>query len=247
MSANSKSTPNNKIRSDDGYEPLDIPLWVPSEVAEFARFAYENAIRRHTSEGVVVAALVERLATDARMQAVWAQLQKKKRHRYKPTDVFLYRVRSEAKVVGTIADPMKRQMDAMLWLFSAVVVLSLPHDHAAVAPSPPPQSREWASFAPKLRKQADRFRAAGEDKLAHLLEATLEGRERIHALEDLGPIFARQIRGNKQVQFFARAVARLCRDLFGDFMYGTVSWLVSVALDRNITGHMIREWCRSLE
>jgi hypothetical protein len=127
-------------------------------------------------------------------------------------------------------------------------------------PKPHPKRREWAKMAKTLREHATEIRRIEEtakirepgrvhqEYSDRLFDAAL-----VYGLLADNPItifgkylFTEQNRGDAEARALATLTADACRKLFGTAMYTTVATITGVALGRQITWRMVREWCATL-
>jgi hypothetical protein len=242
---------------------LIVPSWVPKVVAQQADVLYERAVASRSAQHVAV---VERLATDPKMEAVWKELAKKRRDKYWPTnsffhpatlpnpDMLLEFMKSQTSTVAAL------QEASMAYLLHRVVFCAFEAVPFMLSrPKPHPKRREWEKMAKRLREDATEIRRAEEaakirqpgkihDEFSdRLLDAAL-----VYGFLADNPItitgkhlFTERNRGDAEARALATSTAHACLEIFGTAMYTTVATITGVALGRQINWRMVREWCNS--
>jgi hypothetical protein len=81
------------------HQAIRIPDWVPRPVAHLAHIMYEQETRHGVATGGIE--LLRRLACDPRMKGVWAELQKRKRAKYRSTADFFHSATSGPRAFWT--------------------------------------------------------------------------------------------------------------------------------------------------
>jgi hypothetical protein len=212
---------------------LMLPDWVPQLVAREAKALFREAA--HCPDELK---LIRRLATDPRMNKVWFELQRRRRKGRKLTNEFLHSVSLPGPFDKDQA--AKRRNVAMTALFQTAVA----RGRLGISMGSP--------VSVEAARRLDRERAAGLREDAKVFDAMKKGaaaRKLVRAAQ------VYEKRANELFMFghgktaavgFAVQTAKLMCDLFGSPMYGTVATVSSVALNREIEPHTVREWCRGV-
>jgi hypothetical protein len=229
-------------------EGLNVPDWVPPSVAEQARTLF-------IEKGNEIAIVVRRLATDPRMERVWATLLSRKRQNNLPTNAYVHfaepLLRSE---FATLADSQQHQ--AMQSLFICAVELvsgALP----VIAKSQLDGLRQpYLDMAARLREDIKHLRHLGIAKDSAALEdlaVECELRAKLFLTSLKWTVVDRpgDDADTRHQRGYLAALGREVRNLFSDDdpqqtrprpipLSRTVATIASVALDRKITEQMVR-------
>jgi hypothetical protein len=228
-----------------------IPDWVPKSVAEMACDIYLDELEM--SSPVADLELIQRLATDPAMSAVWNELGKKKRTKHKSTTIYHHSANASGRSlirIGNTSSPGSRQAAAMARLFRKVVSFALDDLPAFLKePQRHPRWKTWTKRAKELRRDTDKLRDSRgvASQIRRILDAALAYEELTSNSYEC-PACKHAIRfsdGNSatdEAERLSRLVASECRKLFGTAMYRTVTTIVSVALNRNVTPASVRLW-----
>jgi hypothetical protein len=214
--------------------PAEIPEWVPTCIADCARRSFEYFLPAEHE------AMLVRLTTDPRMQSVWVHLRKRKRE----TGSFVEPTRCN---LTTIADPAKRQDDAMRWLFCWVLEIAGSKPRALL--------RSEAEEIQRGRRALARKLFAEGDTLAYLEECTGSHPGRARILNDAacvllllsqehepGDIVVDRDRHKLKTRAAATAIAGACFWLFSKPLFTLTATMTAVALDCEVRGREVREW-----
>jgi hypothetical protein len=171
---------------------------------------------------LVKAELIERLAADSRLDAVWVELTRRVRQDHRPTCEYSRPARPPDHAVAMNKEDA--QATALAELFNCIIISVeccrlLPENH----------STPIADF---LRKKADRLRADGSRR--SMTQANQLSRAAEICSEQPQPDSAKEI---------AIELATYLEARFGDKMYGTTATIVSVAWEKDITPAKVRGWC----
>jgi hypothetical protein len=166
------------------------------------------------------ALLIERLASDPRMDTVWTELTKRERSGYQPTGKYFHPARPPKHAAASLAlDPQPIAIEELFcWI---VLVCSLLFAQADDVP-----------VADLLLKEADSLRGTGSRGNRSKADRLSKGAAIWASIQKPDP--ARQV---------VIDLSEFLEERFGDAMYGTTSIIASVALDQKITKKMVRSWC----
>jgi hypothetical protein len=228
-----------------------IPAWLPEPVTRMACDIYLDELE--TSAPDADLKLIQRLATDPAMSAVWKELSKKKRLKHKSTIDYYHPANpSDRSLVrtGNRNSAGTRQAVAMASFFRAVAYFALDDLPTFLKePRRHPRWRTWERRAKELRRDAARLDNRGAaSQIRRILDAALAYEELTSDSYEC-PGCKHTIRfsdGNldtDQAPHLSYLVANECRKLFDTAMYRTVTTIVSVVLNRNnITPESVRLW-----
>jgi hypothetical protein len=168
------------------------------------------------------------------MEAVWTELQKRRRKGRISTNDFLHSVSPPGRLGRE--QSAAHQNTAIAILFKSAV-----HCARLGVSKSAPESLEFTRSldrekAAQLRKDALLFSKWEAKKL---IAAALIYEKRANGFFLFG-------HGDKAAMGFAIHIAKLMCDLFGSPKYGTVATLVSVGLHCEIELTAVREWCRGV-
>jgi hypothetical protein len=227
--------------------PEDVPDWVPPAVKSMAAVM------------PVGAAISQRLLTDPRMKRVWLYLR-----RLKVTaatiDALPPLLRMETWEICLF--PASKNLDEGVSLqdracaaFYAAIVLELAHCRAIATRAQADElARPWLSAAELcwwVMRHESRPRI--DPELAGALSIVgeyLEDQGRVQEQRDSLYIVERSSkkRGDDKIRARVRVLATATHAIFGQFLYGTVATVATVALQINpaVKGRSARNWCRGL-
>jgi hypothetical protein len=169
------------------------------------------------------ALLIERLASDPRMDTVWTELNKRVRLNYQPTAKYFYPAHPPEHAAASLA--MDPQPTAIEDLFCCIVSTV---EYACLF-SPQPDV-----YVPnRLLEEADRL-ATNNTVRSKGKARTLSKAARVYRLEQNEPDPARVV---------ALEISEFLKERFGNPMYGTTATIVSVALGKKVTPATVRQYC----
>jgi hypothetical protein len=217
-------------------EPRTFPSWLPPLVREQAHALRSELLRSGTPDDIAV---VERLTSDPRMEAVWTYLQKRRRVGYRRTGY-----------EHAPHDPMAHSgvnrssfPSRAVWLqqlaMRALYIDIIAWGRGFAAPSSP--RHPYHADADRLRAEV-RFlgnepfglSAATKRRLASLLRRTADAYEsaakeaRARTVEELP-------------RYLAAMIAGRLHELFGERMYGQAATVAGLIMERDMTVAMVRE------
>jgi hypothetical protein len=215
----------------------EFPSWVPPLVREQAHALRSELLKSGTADDIAV---LDRLTSDPKMEAVWKYLQKHKRAGYRKTDRYEHAVydpmahtqvnRSSFPTRGIWLQQLAMRelyLDAVRWGRMFVPRPVSPHlyHHDADRLRAEAQCLENEPFGLSVetkRKLVTRLRRAADVYAQAAEEARAKTSEEIpHYLMDL--------------------IARRLKELFGKRMYGQAAVVSSLILGRDVTSTMVRE------
>jgi hypothetical protein len=238
-----------------------VPTWVPKVVAQQAHVLYERAVASGSAEHLAV---IERLATDPKMEAVWKELGKKSREKYRSTNRFLRPATLPIPEMllefmkSQTHDAVARQDAAMAYLLHLMVFYLFEAVPSALSrPKPHPKRRKWEKMAKTLREDATEIRRAEEaakirepGKIHDGFSDRLDDAALAYDFLADNPVtptgshlFTERNRGDAEARVLSTLAAHACREIFGTSMYTTVATITGVALGRQIKWRTVREWC----
>ena len=169
------------------------------------------------------ASLIERLASDPRMDTVWTELTKRERSGYQPTGKYFHPARPPKHAAASLA--MDPQPTAIEELFCCIVSTV---EYACLF-SPQPDV-----YVPnRLLEEADRL-ATNNTVRSKGKARALSKAARVYRLEQNEPDPARAV---------ALEISEFFKERFGNPMYGTTATIVSVALGEKVTPATVRQYC----
>jgi len=175
------------------------------------------------AENSMKAALIERLASDSRMDTVWVELTKCKRDysSYQSSTEYFHPARAPKQATASlVTDPQPTAIEEFFrWIVSAVECAQL----LAAANDVP--------VADLLLQEADRLRGADSRR----------NKSTVDQLSKAAAICASIQKPNLAPQVVIE-LATYLEERFGSAMYGMLSTVASVALDQNITKAMVRRF-----
>jgi hypothetical protein len=241
---------------------LDLPDWLPisigKQVVDILQHLRSSASEEKIAECFPV---VRRLATDKRMKPVWAQLTKRKRENYRPTNSYLHAAAVSPEVATAIGidsqDSHQVQTEMMAGLFFLTFRL---------ATSPLVLVRR-KGFRPRFLmryEDADRFENIKMELPPEFdIQSTdpmMDARYRegiqlsclglwhiILCTREVALIVNRSTIRDARARCVGMGVASVNKEFFGDHLYGIASTITSVALDDNIKLSQVRQWCGEVE
>jgi hypothetical protein len=182
-----------------------------------ASIAHDNAIFSSYAEKASLI-VIERLASDPRMDAVWTELTKRVRSGNQPTAKYFHPARPRKPLA---IDPQPIALEELFcWIVPKVVCSRF------LAPA------DDVPVADLLLQEADRLRGAGSRKMGINANQLSKAATILASIEKPDP--ARQV---------VIELATYLEERFGNAMYGATSIIASVALDQKITKKMVRTWC----
>jgi hypothetical protein len=227
--------------------PEHMPDWVP------------ETVKRMAAVMPVGAAISERLLTDSRMKPVWPHLQRRK-VAAATIDALSPLLRMETWEIcrfpasDTLDEGLSSQ-DRACAAFYAAIVLELANCRAIATRAQADEfAKPWISAA-ELCWSVMRHepRPAIDPELAKALSIVgeyLEDQGRLREQRNSPYIVERSSkeRGDDKIRARVRALATAAHAIFGQFSYGTVATVATVALQINpaITPQSVRNWCRGL-
>jgi hypothetical protein len=167
------------------------------------------------------ASLIARLTADSRLDAAWNELTKRARSNHKPTLKFSRPASPPSYAAAMSAE--EAQMKALQELFCEVVLMVEYHR--------PFSSLAGARVAHAILKEASSLRNGNSRKSKSKANQLSKAATAIVSLVQPDP--AREIALELNTYFEER---------FRSPMYGTTAVIVSVALERNVTRAMVRNW-----
>lgn len=228
------------IKASANAERLRIPSWVPPAIADCARTEWE-AVHNSSLNGQLLAELhpptpqsLERLVCDLRMRSVWRELSRRHRN-------------------GAFLHPAEQQDVAMVELFLAAWLCVLRPQITRTRRPAEQRHRE-------VTKRADELRVEGFVLLSRAVKRdgadakNIERYDRIVAAADALKEYADETltielrtardrgHGEGKARWFALAVTKKCRALFGAPLYGVSATITSVALNRSVKPRTVRQW-----
>jgi hypothetical protein len=178
--------------------------------------------RAVASRNTAKASLIERLASDPRMDTVWTELTKRVRLNYQPTAKYFYPAHPPEHAAASLAmDPQPVALEELFcWIVSTVECSQL----LASADDVPVADLLLKEADSLLRTNSRRNRSdADQLSKAAAIWASIEK-----------PDPARQI---------VIDLSTYLEERFGKAMYVVTSIIANVALDQKITREMVRSWC----
>ena len=254
----------------DAPPSLSIPPWFPPYLEKTALLMYRQAVQLGTcgfpggdryGDGAV--AIVERMITDPKMESVWVELTKRNRYPKKQRDGSPKKFVHQPFVPQWLLDALpnadeRDQRIAMRAFFEFIV-------KGAVGTRPIP-FREPGAFnqgrhqneAASLRANAGKLRKCLTEAMALVFSDVADVRlawgqpvgnlvSGITALDRLAdstePDWEK--RNERMVKAFVAGVGIQAKMLFDEVLYGTVATIATVAFEREIARHRVREIFRS--
>jgi hypothetical protein len=164
------------------------------------------------------ASLIERLASDPRMDVVWTEVTKRVRSGYQPTAKYFHPARPP-KHASLATQPQPIALEELFcWIILAVECSQL------LAPA------DDVPVADLLLKEADRLRGTDSRRNRSKADQLSKAAAICASIKKLDP--AREV---------VIDLITYLEKHFGNAMYGATSIIASVALDRKITKKMVRE------
>jgi hypothetical protein len=174
-------------------------------------------------------ALIQRLVNDDRMRRVWSELSERKRDRdYHRTDTFEHQASPRTFAHRELTNAVIQQQ-AIKDLFSVAILVT---EDSKLLPE------RFLERAVGLREDAARLLRDGRPrkssaKLAETLIVAAKAYEQANRIQPLSHM--RDVRA-------VFLIATFMEERFGLKMHKLTATLTSVALQRKITPHMVREW-----
>jgi hypothetical protein len=172
------------------------------------------------------ASLIERLASDPRMDTVLAELTKRVRSSYQPAPEYFHSARPPEYAAASLAmDPQHIAIEELFcWIASTVECSWL------LAPA------EDVPVADLLLEEAGRLRCKN----------TGRSRGKASILSKAAGVFRLQQKKPDPARALAIEISEYLKERFGNPMYGTIATIVSVALGRKVTLATVRQYCLPL-
>jgi hypothetical protein len=174
--------------------------------------------------------LIERLASDKRMDAVWTELTKRERSNHKPTTRFFRRAIPPAKAPAMPAE--LAQAKALEELFYLIVIEVERSRDLSTDPVP--------GVADLLLQEAGRLQCDKSSRSKSGARQLSRAAKVISSARKANP--AREVALGLAAYFEERFGDLTYRITAADPMYGITATIVTVALEVNVTKAMVRNW-----
>jgi hypothetical protein len=218
MSAVNRPHPASFAWNTSGLAVLSFSEKFPAALRSRASAMHARAV---ASRNTAKVSLIERLASDPRMDTVWTELNKHKRSGYQRTDKYFHPACPPEHAAASLAmDPQPVALEELFcWIVSTVECSQL------LAPA------DDVSVADLLLKEADSLRRTNSPR----------NRSDADQLSKAAAIWASREKPDPARQV-ANDLATCLEERFGNAMYKVTSIIASVALDQKITRKMVRSW-----
>jgi len=218
-------------------EPRAFPTWLPPLIREQAHVLRSELLKSGTSDDIAV---LDRMTSDPRMEAVWKFLQKHKRAGYRKLADYQHAVYDPMahSAVNRSSFPTRAvwlQQLAMREFYTDIVRWA----RAYVAPASPhfyyhPRADALRAEASFVERDPFGLSAETKRKLAKDLRRTADTYAR--AAKE-----ARTKTSEEAPRYMMWLVAMWLHQLFGKWMYGQAATVASLILRRKVTSKMVRK------
>lgn len=226
-----------------------IPVSVRAEASKIERElgTFEEEEQTRASR------LLQKLLSDSRMEKVWREIYRKKQPHHAPTECFQNPARPGLSTqsrdkLSNKRDARADQDEAAAQLFRRAFELALNPASFATRADAQNVVDDLVSVANQLRMQADKLRHLGRlevaSELAKIAGECEEDAWSSEPLDDEHFVIERH-RADDELRAYVFELADATEWLFGKPMYGTLTTMTQVALDRNaLTSGQVREILR---
>jgi|GEM_PF-2596008 len=242
---------------------LEIPDWVPAEVADAARFMTVWAL-----PPVEVLHVAQRLLRDERMKKVWAELNRSWRDDYKPTNRKFHGAKLPQEIgswralsqtwKGRAAENAAIGDGLFSEFFSSLARAGEIAERCAPSPPIPSERRHGLAVALYFALAAALY-VSGEETVSKKdvdsWETTLRLRglrERANAVRELvatpqvSSLIVERQRFDPRVRAFVANLAYWCESIFGDSMARTIATTANVAFEKSGRDMLTRDMVKAI-
>jgi hypothetical protein len=226
--------------------PSELPKWLPTSVAVMADRIRNKGIGLWL--GPADEALVQRLATDERMEKVWRELSRHKSA--KP---------ARSKFLSTLDIEPPEDCDPLAEFYYCAYVIAWLGPVAGTLAGRDADIASWKLQAARLRDSAEnliklsaQFPDPDAKRHVECIEAAAkfcdENAAEFEKLKSAeAPLIVKRDHGNRDARGYVRMLAVEARRLFGMRGDRTLATAASVALAKRISHTQVRKWCTSLD
>jgi hypothetical protein len=218
-------------------DPRVFPSWLPPLVREQAQALHSELLKSGTADDIAV---LERITSDPRMEAVWKYLQKHKRTGYRRTEVYEHAVRDPQAHSGVNRSSFPTRAVWLQQLAMREVYIDAVR-WARMCAAPASSDHPYLTDALRLRAEAQIL-----ENEPFGLSVAMKRRlaTRLRRAADAYADAAKEARAKTSEEiprYVMMMIAGRMHNLFGKRMYGQAATIASLIMQRDVTPTMVRE------
>jgi hypothetical protein len=219
-------------------DPRAFPSWLPPLVREQAHALRSEMLKSGTPDDIAV---LDRMTSDPKMEAVWKYLQKHRRAGYRRTDDYEHAVRDPMAHSGVNRSSFPTRASWLQQLAMRELYIEAVRWACAYA-APASPDHLYLTDALRLRGEAQQCLEREPFGLSVATKRRLATRLRRAADAYTDAAKEARTKASEEIpRYVMMMIAGRMHDLFGKRMYGQAATIASLIMERDVTPTMVRE------